>query len=231
MNLFYTPPECVQEDRLILDGQEAVHAVKVMRHREGDQIFVTDGAGNLYKGKIKSISNREVTLTIHESKRESQDIPRIKIAMGILKKRDRMEFAAEKCTELGTGGFILFKSDHSEKTKVRRDRIENTVLSAMKQSQRLWLPEVEILESFDELIEKKGEGVHIIVADQDSENRELMIPEGCKELILVAGPEGGLSSREQALWKKSGADSLWLGEKRLRAETAAVVLCTKVMVV
>lgn len=227
MNLFYTTPEYIDGKRLVLDGQEAIHAVKVLRHREGDELFVTDGKGSLYRGEISSISKKQVELSLIESRKEERRSPGVIIAMGILKKRDRMEFAAEKCTELGAAGFILFKSDHSEKTNVRQERIENTILSAMKQSQRLWLPEAEVLNSFDELIQKMGKATEVMVADQESDTRELSIPESCSELILVVGPEGGLSAREIQLVKESGTGSIWLGEKRLRAETAAITLCFK----
>lgn len=227
MNLFYTSPEHIHSNQLTLIDQEAAHAIKVMRHREGDTLYVTDGEGTLYKGQINSVTKNEVNLIVLESKKEEKARTRVIIAMGILKKRDRMEVAAEKCVELGADGFILFKSDHSEKTNVRLDRIENTMLSAMKQSLRLWLPKAEVLDSVDELIQSKSEDSQLLLADQDSDETEITLSDDCNELILVAGPEGGLSEREIQLLKKSCAGTVQLGSKRLRAETAAIALCFK----
>lgn len=227
MNLFYTSAEHGYGNQLTLFDQEAAHAIKVMRHREGDILYVTDGRGTLYKGQIESVTKNEVNLVVLESKKEEKARTRVIIAMGILKKRDRMEVAAEKCVELGADGFILFKSDHSEKTNVRLDRIENTMLSAMKQSLRLWLPKAEVLDSVDELIQSKSEDSQLVLADQDSGETEIKQSDNCSELILVAGPEGGLSEREIQLLKKSGAGTVQLGSNRLRAETAAIALCFK----
>ena len=106
------------------------------------------------------------------------------------------------------------------------DRVEATVMSAMKQSLRVWLPSVELYESMDELIEKRSSSLFVI-ADQKSENKKMQFSDENKEVVLLVGPEGGFSKREEAFWE-SGSDlktqTVLLGEKRLRAETAAVVM-------
>ena len=92
--------------------------------------------------------------------------------MGLIRKRDRLEFAAEKATELGVSSICLFKADHTEPFKVRVDRVEAAVLSAMKQSLRVFLPDVIVHDSLDDVINRNlSEGV-ILQADADGQIAE-----------------------------------------------------------
>lgn len=104
-------------------------------------------------------------------------------------------------------------------------------MSAMKQSLRVWLPSVELYESMHELIEKRSSSLFVI-ADQKSTNEKLELSADDTEVVLLVGPEGGFSKREEAFWA-TGSDlktqTALLGEKRLRAETAAVVMVDRVL--
>lgn len=203
--------------------------VSVLRYREGDDILVTDGIGHRYEGVIRSTRKNEVLVEVKESSFEEPSVRDVTLALGVIKKRDRLEFAVEKAVELGVNRIALFRGDHTEKGKVRMDRVEATVMSAMKQSLRVWLPSVEIYESLDELLEKRASSL-FVVADQKSTNEKLNLSDDENEVVLLVGPEGGFSKREEAFW---GPDSdlnmktVLLGEKRLRAETAAVVMVLK----
>lgn len=226
MNLFYTKPELIDKNQLTIEGQEAVHVSKVLRMAAGDTIRVTDGAGSLYTGTIREIRSKNIIVSISHKEAEEPPLPEVTIAMGIIKKRDRLEFAAEKATELGARRIIFFKGDHSEKTKVRADRLHATVLSAMKQSFRFYLPDIQVLNSFDELIESLGAGSLLVVADQQA-NCDIELADSYKKVICVIGPEGGMSKREKDLWQKINAKTVQLGGKRLRAETAAIIMADR----
>lgn len=229
MNLFYTHPSNCTGDTLVLKDQEAKHAVSVLRYREGDEILVTDGRGHLYEGVIRSTRKNEVLMEVKESSFEDLPDRNVTLALGVIKKRDRLEFAVEKAVELGVSRIALFRGDHTEKGKVRMDRVEATVMSAMKQSLRVWLPSVELYESMDELLEKRSSSL-FVVADQKSTNEKLEFSDDDNEVVLLVGPEGGFSKREEEFWS-SGSDlntkTVLLGKKRLRAETAAVVMVLK----
>lgn len=129
MNLFYTEPSDVIGDQLRLTGQEARHALKALRMRSGDTLYATDGKGNRYKGTVVSTNKDMLTARVEETTQFALPEPELTLAMGIIKKRDRLEFAAEKAVELGVTRILFFRAEHSEKTNIRLDRLENITLS------------------------------------------------------------------------------------------------------
>lgn len=228
MNQFYTSPEHVTEKQLTITGQEAAHAVKSLRLHDGDEIWVTDGAGSRFRCIITDASPSRVVCDIEERAVHEPASPAIYVAIGVLKKRDRMEFAIEKGTEIGAAGFLFFRGDHSEKPSLNLRRAEATALSAMKQSLRLHLPVVESFKSLDALL-KTQHAARFYTAHQDAtESFEEVIGEEIQNVlpdkrIVVVGPEGGLSDREVTLLKQADSHFVGLGSHRLRAETAAIV--------
>lgn len=228
MNLFYANPKYCSDESLLLKGQEAKHASKVLRYREGDPISVTDGVGHRFTGVIQSIRKNEVEISVENKIFEESSERDVTLALGVIKKRDRLEFAVEKAVELGVNRIALYYGDHTEKGKVRMDRVEATVLSAMKQSLRYYLPKVDLYKSMDELMEERSDA-EFVVADQQSSNEELDFTNSPDEIVLLVGPEGGFSERERKLWQSDSVKSstVLLGDKRLRAETAAVVMVLK----
>ena len=228
MNLYYANPKDCSDNTLLLKGQEVKHASKVLRYREGDPIAVTDGQGYRYDGIIQSIRKSEVEVAVKEKTFEEPSERDVTLALGVIKKRDRLEFAVEKAVELGVNRIVLYYGDHTEKGKVRMDRVESTILSAMKQSLRNYLPKVDLYKSMDELMEVRSDA-EFVVADQNSTNSELNLSHNSSEIVLLVGPEGGFSEREVKLWESESIKSttVLLGDKRLRAETAAVVMVLK----
>ncbi len=228
MNQFYASPDQINDTHIWLEGQEALHAAKVLRKGVGDAIIITDGIGTRYKGKIESVAKNRVSVEISDISRFRKPNPARVLALGMIKKRDRLEFAVEKVTELGISEIILFRGDHSESFKIRMDRVEAAILSAMKQSLRVYLPSVKITESVDVLLAQNRKETVILHADQEGKSTEFSLPDSGEERVLmVVGPEGGLSKREKLLLEEAGAISLRLGDYRLRAETAAMVMASK----
>lgn len=222
MNLFYALPKEIRQTEITIRDQEAVHITKVLRFHIGDKLHVTDGIGNLYFCEIRSFGKSNVDLFIVDKKSEERSAPFITLCVGNIKKRDRLEFAAEKATEMGVDRLIIFRGDHSQKEKIRKERIEATVLSAMKQSCRLYLPEILFEESLKSVMGHKKEGDQLLMADETS-NSELKADRG-KNLFLIVGPEGGFSKNEREILRENNAHRLSLGNKRLRTETAAIIM-------
>lgn len=224
MNLFYVKPGDVQGKSIVIDGQEAIHISKVLRYSEGDQVFVTDGLGNEYDCKIINLKKESVYLEIVNSDRHIETNPKITLCMGIIKKRDRLEFAVEKAVELGVSKIVLFEGEHSQKGRVREDRLESTVISAMKQSLRFFLPEMIVEKNLSDAISKHAENTEIVLADEtvvESDQGKKYQP---NEFFLMVGPEGGFSSSERKYIKNFNPTFYSLGAHRLRAETAAIVM-------
>ncbi len=224
MNLFYTEPIQITGNSIKLAGQEAQHAAKVLRLGIGDSIHITDGAGSLYHCRITNASSNELLAEIYESDFIEPEKPELILCIGMIKKRDRLEFAIEKAVELGAGKIAVYKADHSEKTGIRTSRFEQITLRAMKQSLRCHLPEVEAFDSMDKVI-KEYQEAEIIVADETVEQKNsLNFGVESPRVLLIVGPEGGFSERERNLIDQKGCKAVSLGKYRLRTETAAITL-------
>lgn len=227
MNQFYAPSDQITSADITLSGQEAKHASKVLRKNVGDKILVTDGNGIRYTGVIESVDKDELRASILESIRFKEPELKVEICLGLIRKRDRLEFAVEKATELGVSAISLFWADHSEPFKVRLDRLESAVESAMKQSLRVFRPQVTIFDSLHDVIKSDMDGTLIIQADQFGEGEIVFDGAETNRIILVVGPEGGLSEKEKEILLSKKAVKLSLGDFRLRAETAAVLVAAK----
>lgn len=223
MNLFYTTPDLVTPKQLRLTDQEAKHAARVLRIRTGDQIHVTDGNGKLFNCSVSEIHKNEVTCEILNVTLEERKRPYITLVVGLIKKRDRLEFAVEKSVELGADEIVVFRGDHSEKGNVRLDRLESTVLSAIKQSLRVFLPKVRFAENLSAAFDAREKSMSLIYADETID-KELEQNLREDKLMLVVGPEGGFSDSERNILKNEGGVPYSLGDKRLRTETAAVTI-------
>ena len=228
MNIFYTPPENVQNDRLELLDQEMKHATKVLRYSEGDDITVVDGVGGWYDGTIRHIAKKTAVVEIANQKTISPPEPVLTLGLGVIKKRDRLEFAVEKAVELGARRVALFKSKHTERDRIRMDRLENIALSAMKQSLRSWRPEVTLYPSLSNLVEDYS-GSSMLIAHEKSGADAGIPPEKMDDssLTLLVGPEGGFSEHEVQEVCDAGGEVVSLGSYRLRAETAALVMMSQ----
>lgn len=224
MNLFYAKPGDIRGNSIVIDGQEAIHISKVLRHSEGDQILVTDGKGKGYECKVLEVKKKQVTLDILNTLEKTEPKPKVILCMGIIKKRDRLEFAVEKAVELGVTTIILFEGEHSQKGKVREDRLETTATSAMKQSLRFYLPAIIIEKDISGALSKHTQpGAELILADETKIGSD-QTTSSAAEYFLIVGPEGGFSSNERGILKRYNPKYYSLGENRLRAETAAIVM-------
>lgn len=224
MNQFYAQPDNITSTHLTLKDQEAHHASKVMRLSTGDTIYVTDGQGNRFKAEIEHIRKNELRAVIIEKQRFKASVCDVELCLGLIRKRDRLEFAVEKATELGATRISLFRADHTEPFNVRFDRVEAAVMSAMKQSLRVFLPRVTSFDSLDDVLNRDLDKTLILQADAEGERDSDRHQNGTKNLLMVIGPEGGLSKRECELLRVNRARLTSLGDHRLRAETAALTM-------
>lgn len=224
MNQFYADPKQITETHVTLSGQEAKHASKVLRKGVGETIYITNGAGTRYECVIEHVAKNELRAAIKETNHFKRAHPSVELCLGLIRKRDRLEFAVEKATELGVTHISLFRADHTEPFKVRLDRVEAAVSSAMKQSLRVYLPEVKIFDSLDDLLNRDLSHTLVLQADADGEIAENLSPENADNLLMIVGPEGGLSERESNLLASKNTRKVSLGDYRLRAETAAMAM-------
>ncbi len=189
-----------------------------MRNKVGDKIYSTDGRGKIYEGSIASIGNKIIFVDVIKSYHYKNRLSHFTICIPNLKNPDRFKFALEKCTELGITNFVLFNSERSISKSFNVDRINNILLSAMKQSLQAYLPKIEV---FDSLKRFKDLAVEKVLFEQNAESKlseQKFNP--LREYYFIFGPEGGFSQKEIANFQPSLV--LNLADNRLRSETAII---------
>lgn len=225
-HIFYANPEDIQQ-RLSLEitGQEAKHISKVLRYHTGDKLQVSDGLGTIYDCTIREITKKSVFADIDEVIPSAKPAIKKAVAFGAIKKRDRLEYAVEKAVELDAWEICIFHADHSERSKINKDRLQAIVLSAFKQSKRKWLPKVVCLDSLDEVL-NHYQDYEPILAHMDIE--EVRPDTDLKsDSLLLIGPEGGFSEREIKVARDQDSRFISLGIHRLRAETAVAAFLSQ----
>ncbi|MEM6396298.1 MAG: RsmE family RNA methyltransferase [Bacteroidota bacterium] len=227
MNLFYDPN--AQEGLHELAENEARHLIRVLRRRVGDAVQVVDGKGTVFTGRVHDLSSTSCTLDLRKSKQKpSRSIHNITLAVGPTKKADRIEWLVEKATEIGFDRLQPVLCAHSERPKLRLDRLEKVAISAMKQSLQSHLPQIdEIVEFSDFLVEDSEDQKFIAYLGDELEEPvknlvEAYTPESGRGVRILIGPEGGFSPSEAAQAMKAGFQPVRLGPNRLRTETAAL---------
>lgn len=207
--------------QIILEDNEASHAGRVMRHNVGDNLFITDGKGNIYDTTIETISKKTIELTITSSNTYVNHLDNIELCIPRIKVQDRLEFAIEKVVELGFTNILIYESDRAIGKKDKTDRWEKIAIAAMKQSLRSYLPQIFFTKNvFDNLKNSTtflfDQNAPLYINDYLYENRL----ESSKNYRLIIGPEGGFSEREYKLAKN--LLKLKLSNYRLRSETAVI---------
>ncbi|MCL5029903.1 MAG: 16S rRNA (uracil(1498)-N(3))-methyltransferase [Bacteroidetes bacterium] len=226
IELYYTTPNLCSDNEASIIGDDYQHITKVMRHKTGDQIFVTNGLGKIFIGGIKAIDKNSVTISVIQQKVYKNKFEKVFFCLPKLKSQERFEFALEKCTELGITNFIVFESARTVSKSKKIDRWDKIIISAMKQSLRSFKPIIISSNSLNEITEKEGEK---IVFEQNSDKNFLALNiDSLKNYFFIFGPEGGLTEDELDLFDKKNI--FRLADNRLRTETA-VIKCASLLTV
>uniref|UniRef100_UPI0032179879 16S rRNA (uracil(1498)-N(3))-methyltransferase n=1 Tax=uncultured Draconibacterium sp. TaxID=1573823 RepID=UPI0032179879 len=225
MQLFYVPD--IKGSEVILSEIESKHAIRVLRLSEGSTIQLIDGKGGFYEAEILVANPKKCRLHIVNTIADfgKKDF-HLHIAIAPTKNIDRTEWFLEKCTEIGINEITPFISEHSERKVIKPERLEKILVSAMKQSVKAYLPKLNPLTSYRELISNSVEEKKFIAHCNDGEKPHLknVVNQGDKVLVLI-GPEGDFSLAEVELAQENGFKEISLGTSRLRTETAGVAAC------
>jgi len=223
MRLFYDPHIDPKKSTHVLSEDESKHIIKVLRHKENDTIGILDGNGHLFETTIIEAHPKKVMLSIVQIHSEEPSDFSIHIAVGPTKQMDRIEWFVEKATEIGVTEITLIDCENGERDKTKIDRLERKAISAMKQSQRKYLPKINSLIKFTDFIEKYPNG--LIAHCYDGQKTTISSDwkkQGCP---IIIGPEGDLSKQEIDLALQKGYKTITFGTNRLRTETAALYAC------
>lgn len=235
-HIFYTPE--IAQGKCELPPEESAHAVRVLRMKEDDELLLADGKGHFHLAHITLASQKHCCFQVDKSWDDHKLWQgNIHLAVAPTKNMDRMEWFAEKATEIGVDRISLLNCDNSERRVVKTERLEKIVVSAMKQSHKAFKPEVAAMQPFAQFIAQPWEGQKFIahchtpeeLADDESsihltDNNFLgdLLDAAGPSLVLI-GPEGDFSIDEVNAALSLGFKPISLGKSRLRTETAALV--------
>ena len=230
MHIFYTPDIATIRE---LPEEESHHCVKVLRLSEGAEILLADGVGTFYKAVISLAHPKHCAVEIIET------IPtppswkfKVHIAIAPTKNLDRMEWFAEKCTEVGIDSITPLLCRFSERKELKNERLGKILVSAMKQSLKAVCPHLDEMTGFRHFVERPFDGEKYIAHCRDDER--VLLTDCYKpghDAVILIGPEGDFSPEEVDLAVANGFRPISLGDTRLRTETAGLVACHTLHVV
>ncbi|HPG41570.1 MAG TPA: RsmE family RNA methyltransferase [bacterium] len=229
---FYVQPDNVHNDRFVLDGEEFIHAARVLRMKTGDAIEAVDGQGNLYSGKIISMSSKELVAGIYEQQLNAGE-PKLYLTLAqAVPKGSNFDLVVEKGTEIGISAFqpvITARSIVSP--EARGNRWGKKALVAMKQCGRSRCPDILPPLDFTAALELYTRDLLIIAHESHAETRTDLDKRiaSATRVTLFIGPEGGFTAEEFARALQFGALPMNLGPRRLRSETAGLVAAIKIL--
>lgn len=229
MQLFYNTNIDKTTESFSFDKEESKHIIKVLRKKDTDILFVTNGLGLLLKTEITLASDHKCTVKILSADQAEAPKYNLHLAVAPTKMNDRYEWFLEKVTEIGVNEITPIICDRSERKAVNRERFEKIILTAMKQSNILFLPKLNEAITFKEFIKNKNDGLQLIAHCEETNKKSLKsVLKPNENVTLVIGPEGDFSEKEIALAIDNNFVPVSLGNTRLRTETAAVVACHSV---
>lgn len=225
---FFYVPNAGQENEM--PTEEALHALRVLRIKSGDEINLMDGVGNFYRAEVTLAATKRC---LYEVKEVLPQQPawhgHVHLAIAPTKVMDRIEWMAEKATEIGFDELSFLNCKFSERKTMRTVRLDKIVISAVKQSHKAWKPIVNQMVSFKEFIAQPRKGRKFIChCYEEFEKVDLMTElqkpyEEDADVTVLVGPEGDFSVDEVKLAIANGYESASLGTSRLRTETAGLM--------
>jgi len=226
MQIFYAPD--IAGDTYTLDEKESKHIIRVLRMIKGADVRLIDGQGNLYEGIISDPDQKRCTIKvtgrIYDFEKRNY---RLHIAISPLKNPERFEWFVEKSVEIGIDEITPLVCRNTEKPGIKSDRVNNLIISAMKQSLKATRTVLNDTCNFKDFIKMDLKGIMMIAHCDNSIERTKISDVYSKNenAVILIGPEGDFSKEEIDSAIKSKFSPVHLGPSRLRTETAGVAAC------
>jgi len=218
-------PKSKISDIVVINDREILHKTNdVLVLKKGERIYLFDGEGTEYRYQISETNRKYISLK-KEAVERTEGIPKEKITLAIpLLKEQRLELILQKATELGIWDFQLFTCERSiqgQPSSGKKERWKKIVDEATRQSDRLWLAQINEIIDFETLIKQD---FNLKIAGSIAGKKiTSIIKEKYSKTLLAIGPEGDFSPNEYEKFKISGFKFLKLSENILRVETAAII--------
>jgi 16S rRNA (uracil1498-N3)-methyltransferase len=226
MQIFYAPD--ITGHEYTLDEKESKHLIRVLRMKRGEPVRLIDGKGNLFEGIINDPDQNRCTINItgRINDFEKRDY-RLHIAISLIKNPERFEWFIEKCVEIGTDEITPLLCRNTEKPGIKTERVNNIIISAMKQSLKATRTILNEPCCFSDFTSKKLNGIRMIAHCDDSSVRHRIsdIYSKNNNATILIGPEGDFTREEIGFAVNNGFIPVHLGTSRLRTETAGIAAC------
>ncbi len=236
---FFIDPNNIDGSDALITGETARQITKVLRLKEGDVICLLDGLGNEHSALITSTSKDHVAARILGANTCSRELETELTLAICLPKSDKLDLIVQKCSELGISRYVIVNSERViaklDETKVaeRLARWRKIACEAVEQCGGARVPEVNGILSFSALTTEIAKNDIALVAWEEEKSvglkKALNANAGAKSVMLIVGPEGGLTESEVESAKSAGAVCVTLGRRILRAETAAIAACAAIL--
>lgn len=235
---FFVDPAAINGEQFFLDRTESYHLAKVMRVKIGDIFFAIDGLGNKYQAEVIEANPNKVSAHVLGITRNENE-PKIQVALACgLCRPAKIDFIVEKGTELGILQFYFFISERTiaddleiKAASKKLERWRKLALGAAKQSLRTVIPQLSLMKKYTDILALGRHFDLSLVADIKASPSPLISDNEPRpsSVLLLVGPEAGLSEKELEMASRSSFVPVSLGPRRLRAETAAIVFISLVM--
>lgn len=210
--------------------EEALHALRVLRIKSGDEINLMDGVGNFYRAEVTLAATKRCLYEVRETLPQQPTWHgHVHLAIAPTKMMDRIEWMAEKATEIGFDELSFLNCKFSERKNIRTVRLDKIIVSAVKQSHKAWKPVVNSMVSFKDFINTPRKGRKFICHCYEEVEKKDLFTELQKpfddegDVTILVGPEGDFSIDEVKMAVANGYESVTLGTSRLRTETAGLM--------
>jgi len=222
MQLFYLP-DARNSDTL--SREESYHCIKILRHKKGDILSITDGIGNLYSGKIISDDQSSCKLKILSKEKTITKNHNIHLVIAPTKSLEKMEWMVEKLSEIGVDKISFIYTKNSERKKIRINRLKKKSISAMKQSNSFTKTKINDIVSFDDFIKNLNDKSEKLIAHIGNNPLLKKVVIKSNNYTILVGPEGDFSKKEVSEANAKGFRGISLGKNILRTETAGLLSC------
>ena len=225
---FFHPDTLVADTSAALDEATARHIVQVLRMTRGEEIVLTNGLGAEAVARIEEAGKRSCTVRVGEVLQRIPRSPALHLCIAFTKNAGRNEWLLEKAAEMGVASITPLVTARGEKTHPKPDRWRTILVSAMLQSQQVFMPQLALPESLEIALGRhRGLGQKLFAHCIEGRSRRpisVALLKG-QNTALFIGPEGDFAEGEISLAEAAGCTAVSLGNTRLRTETAALAAC------
>ncbi len=220
MKLFFGE---INNGKAIINDEEQQHIVKVLRMKNGEEIHVTDGKGNLASGKLV-IEGKKANIEVSEIKTDLPNFSsKLHIAIAPTKNIDRIEFFVEKAVEMGISEITILQTEKTERKNINIDKLRKQAIAASKQSLRFHFPVINDLIKIQDFLKKiDSETSFVAHCHENLERIDLKEIPTLENITFFIGPEGDFSEKEISFLAENNVKAVSLGNQRLRTETAGI---------